>query len=394
MQQVSQTLEGHHCLMYVQDLAWGYVAAGSQVLRQAVLPLVRQRPVAATLLHPALRRCPAYHKERSYAGWLVNDLGFRFLFLSEAARCEQRLLAAELWDLGPWQMQVLQRHKHLQQEHTQQQEAARSTGARGASSSSSSRVHHNTEMYYLVSWPLLPPALPLLRSSYISTSRLPAPPKSQQPPVTQQQLQLALELVCVTVELSPQDTRSSLMLLVLLLLRAELPQRLAFLQGPWGGLLLAALQLYACDRLPLHVAVEAAAPGLAPEEDMAWRVSCVAGDMGFAEMLLPLLGRSSTATGSSAGWALSWLLLQPQDSGGAIPKPSSSSSSSSGSTTTASTSSSSSTIIITSTSTGGSNAGSGEEELWQLGAWVHLGRGDPPAGAPTPTGQLLECLTA
>jgi hypothetical protein len=132
--------------------------------------------------------------------------------------------------------------------------------------------------------------------------------------VKQQQLQLALEQVCVTVELSPQDTRSGLLLLVLLLLRAEPPLRLAFLQGPWGGLLLAALQLYACGRTPLHEALEAAVPGLAADQSCGLVVSQQIGGEGLVEGFRPHSVSTFLSTEGSAAWLLNWLLLQPQGS--------------------------------------------------------------------------------
>jgi hypothetical protein len=372
------------CCFHTQDLAWGYLATGSQALRQAVLPLLLQRtPRAARLLHPTLRRCPAYHKGRSYAAGVLKHFAHQPTQLPwHACRCLQRLIAAELWELWPWQLEVSQQLKQLLEEEAppplpQQQQQWQSlyqwssmvpagvsnppntaaSSTTGSNSSSSSRQAPEGDLVQDVVQPLLPQAMPLLHASSSSRSRhWPAPPACQLPPVTQQQLQLALEYVCVTAELSPHDTRSGLMLLALLLLRAELPQRLAFLQGPWGGLLLAALQLYACDRMPLHEALQAAVPGLAADHSFGLLMSEHTGAEGLLEVLTPHSVSRILCTETSAAWLLHWLLLQPQSSDSATDTSDSTSSSSSRAGACSSGSSNGTTTASSSTSSRGSHS--------------------------------------
>jgi hypothetical protein len=379
-------------------------------MKQVTLPEVLRRLQHwdATLLHPTLRRCPAYYKGCSYAGGPARVLlKPGCYFWNNAQRSELGLLASEVWDLLPWQLDVLGQHEQLQQEFAQQLQAARrtttglpksssSSGDSGGSSSSSSGDWHRPDMVYSVSWPLLPQAWPLLQasssssSSSGSSSRLREPPTAQLPRVTQQQLQLALERVCSTAELSPINTGNSLLLLVLLLLRAEPPQRLAFLQGPWGGLLLAALQLYARGQVPLHFVLQRVEQSGVPHEYTGWHISRTPGFEGFAEMLSPLGGADKSAQGATAGWALSWLLLQPKDAVQAKPVHSSSSSSSSstanrGDSTSSSSSSSSSTANRGDSSSAGSTGPAqgtslSLEDFWQPGTWVHFGTAATPAG--------------
>jgi hypothetical protein len=136
------------------------------------------------------------------------------------------------------------------------------------------------------------------------------------------------------VELSPEHTCFGLLLLALLLLRADLPQRLAFLQGPWGGLLLAALQLYACGRTPLHEALQGVEPELLRRSSWGWWHGSD-GSEGLVEILGRDDPRQHVQPSSVAARWLSWLLLQPVGSsvccGGNSSNSSSSSSSSSGS---------------------------------------------------------------
>jgi hypothetical protein len=142
-----------------------------------------------------------------------------------------------------------------------------------------------------------------------------------------------LEQACLAVEVSPQDTRSSLLLLVLLLLRAELPQRLAFLQGPWGGLLLAALQLYACGRTPLHEALQRVQPSLAPDLVTGMVISDDPGQRGFLQILDCNVGQPVMEPAASAWRLLCWTVLQPEHGWDVNPASSTSSSISSSSST-------------------------------------------------------------
>jgi hypothetical protein len=279
---------------------------------------------------------------------LKQYVGQELYLPRHACRCVQRLIAAELWDLWPWQLEVSQQLKQLEQEQKQQDIAGCASTSKtipismcyhlGSSSSSSSSSGSSQQLRASVGvgvvTPLLPQVMPLLATnSSSSSSQSPAPPTCQLPPVTQQQLQLALEWVCVTVELSPQETRSGLLLLMLLLLRAEPSQRLAFLNGPCGGLLLAALQLYACDRMPLHGMLEAIVPGLAVNYPLGFLATELTGAEGFVEALTPGVQSHIVRAESSAVWILDWILLQPRGCGdtAACLDSSSSSSSSSGS---------------------------------------------------------------
>jgi hypothetical protein len=374
----------------MQDLLWGHLATGNHLLRELLLPQVLRVRGAASLLHPTLRLCPRYHQGHSYAAGGMPELRKDQLHhLRALGFCVTQLMATEVWELWPWQLDVMDHFEQQQEQqdslYQQQQQfdmdvqrllenqqlspqaqegsgsedwesacsgtpasSSRSESLQGTSSStttatnshtpslptsstcaaqglasstaagvsrstnaSSRRVHPRRYINNPMMWPLLPHALPRLASS--SSSRFPVPPPCQLAPVTQQQLQLALERVCVTVEMAPQDARSSLLLLVLLLLRAELPQRLAFLQGPWGGLLLAALQLYACDRTPLHDAVHIVQPSLAPDYNIGLYMSNEAGKEGFLELLRrgpqPLILYPVW----TAWWLLTCTVLQPED---------------------------------------------------------------------------------
>jgi hypothetical protein len=397
----------------VQALAWGYTATGNQAFKELVLPLVlQQKPRAARLLHPTLGWCPAYHKGCSYAAGSLSKLHKNVCFHVMARQCEQRLLALELWHLLPWQLEVLQQQHQLkdEQEQSQRPQAGSSSGDRPPGSSSSNSWH-KPDMVFTVTWPLLPQAMLRLKgnsssgnssssSSNSNSRQLPPPPTCQLPPVTQQQLQVALERVCVTVQLSPQDTRSSLLLLVLLLLRAELPQRLAFLQGPWGGLLLAALQLFARGRTPLHDAVAAVDSALKLEGDMGWYVSRIPGFLGFAEVLYSIGAPVGGALGTTAGCALSWLLLQPKgtvdvgsdhSSSSSIERHVGSSEVSGTSNTGSSSSSSSSTGRSGSSTAAAADTCPGTGEFWAPGPWVHFGTAKPPTGAVTGSLAVMMC---
>jgi hypothetical protein len=261
-----------------------------------------------------------------------------------ASRAGLRLATAQVWHLWSWQMemeQVLQRqepvHGAAAGKHTKQcsrdcvamrdqvlssqqrrhgQQSKSSTSTRGASptvssssssgSSSSIAAPQPTMVQFAVQL-LLPRALPLLPGS---SSKWPASPSCQMPPVTLKLMQLALEQVCLAVEWSPQDARSSLMLMVLQLLRAEPALRLAFLQGPWGGLLLAALQLYACGRTRLHREVEAAVPGLAPLGPVGMPGVSSTGGMGL--LTTSMFGDTTVLNVTdSAALLLSFVYLEP-----------------------------------------------------------------------------------
>jgi hypothetical protein len=384
----------------LQGLAWGFLASGSQVLRQVLLPQVVKACGKRKALPSMLRVCPRYHRSCSYAAGVTGQYSqHKLAFIQQCGLSEQRLVAAELWHLWPWQLAVLQQLEQGQHgtastqqignspqlttmddvpmldqqrgesgiKHQGEQGAPTSASAAGAAAGSSvGSTHHpttssssggggvgsgrsstgtqpaattnksaappgrdaagprsgagssnsnNSQDHGLVDHglmqqvflPLLPQALALLPSG------LPAAPTCPLPPVTQQQLQLALERVCATVGLSPQDTRSSMTLLVLLLLRAEPTMRLAFLQGPTGGLLLAALQQYACGRTWLHAGVEAAVPGLAPPDHIGALLSRNAGTLGLLDTFAPSVRFQVMDLATSAGLLLSWLLLQPLD---------------------------------------------------------------------------------
>jgi hypothetical protein len=347
------------CCQPLQEAAWDFLATGSQALRELVLPVVQQR--WSLLLHPTLRRCPRYHRGLSYGAGVIGQFKEDELDLLRrwGGGCDQQLVAAELWDLWPWQLEMLQKLEQLEQQqqgtgtpHQTIREGVQHGGQHGARSNSSSSnsaapsscsssattvtratnsnafssssastnccgcddIALAVERHVLL--PLLPSTLQMLLLAR-GSSQWQAPPTCQLPPVTQQQLQLALERVCLTVELSPQDARSSIMLLVLLLLRAELPQRLAFLQGPWGGLLLAALQQYGRGRTPLHVGVNAVVPGLAPSSGMGMRLSRKLGVQGLLDSQKDDVSSRVIVTADSVSMMLMWLLLQPLDGAGA-----------------------------------------------------------------------------
>jgi hypothetical protein len=128
---------------------------------------------------------------------------------------------------------------------------------------------------------------------------------------------MALERVCLNVQLSNLYASISLQLLVLLLLRADPALRLAFMQGPQGGLLLAALQLFGCGRTPLHAVVARLEPGLVGGGGFGWLCSQGLGLDGVQEvMALTDNNYTSLPEASTACLALSWLLLQPQEEAG------------------------------------------------------------------------------
>lgn len=138
----------------------------------------------------------------------------------------------------------------------------------------------------------------------------------QLPPVSASQLKLVLERVCLNVQLSTYFCNNSLLLLALLLLRADPALRLWFLQGPQGSLLLAALQLYGCGRTPLHDSVEGVESWLAPKGCIGPYSSQGLGMKGLLDAIGHAPACEVTPAAPAAGLALSWLLLQLQDSMG------------------------------------------------------------------------------
>jgi hypothetical protein len=257
------------------------------------------------------------------------------------------LLGCELWDLWPWLLELLQPGGQQQQQEEQQQQDSYAAGRQGHNvkdalpqpTPDTSQVHKAISSTIKwckdtlpappdTLWPLLPHAVPPLLcgqgghsssgGSAIGSHGCPSSQQvsSQLPPVSAYQLHQALELVCLNVQLSTFACMSSLQLLVLLLLRADPALRLRFMQGPQGGLLLAALQLFGCGRTPLHEAVAVVAPGLAPKGRIALVCSQGVGVKGLLNMMAPARACSAVPAASAAGLALSWLLLYPQDSKG------------------------------------------------------------------------------
>jgi hypothetical protein len=345
-------------LCCMQAMAWSYLATGSAMLRQQVLTRLQQVPRKSFQLHPTLQRCPSYHKGRSYADGMLRALlwGDYYVRLPEAY--ELHLLGCEVWDLWPWQLKLLQEY---QQQHTltiptattattttttssssrdqaladHGRLADSSTATSNPGTSSSTQESHGVTLPGLHSalWPLLPhtvsPMLPHHRSSADSSSDSScdhgrgattgdggqvAAVSTHLPPVSADQLHLALERVCLNVQLSTYHGNNSLQLLVLLLVRADPALRLAFLQGPQGGLLLAALQLYGCGRTALHAAVAAIQPELVQDSGMGWLCSQGLGMKGLREVLFHDTTLDTLPHASTAVLALSWLLLRPKDS--------------------------------------------------------------------------------
>jgi hypothetical protein len=299
------------CPAVPQDLAWGYLATGSAVLQHQVLPRLLRVPVAAALLHPTLRRCPSYHKGHSYAAGVLKGLEKGDWYAYVSAAYEVHLMGCELWDLWPWLLDLLEPRPQQQPEQQQQQQQA-------ITSSSSSTWREVTCPGQDHSfWPLVPHAVPtLLRcqgsssSGGCSSGGHKCVSNCQPTPVSASQLSLVLERVCLNVQLSTYRSTASLNLLVLLLLRADPALRLAFLQGPQGGLLLAALQLYACGRTPLHEAVAGVQPGLVPEGLLGWACSPGVGLKGLQEVMASTPPYGLMPAPQTAGLVLSWLLLQ------------------------------------------------------------------------------------
>jgi hypothetical protein len=199
-------------------------------------------------------------------------------------------LTAEIWDILPWQLKVLQ-----MLEQRRQKDWSMLPGTVG------------------VQFPILPQAMPLLEgytSSSSSSRSVPAAPERRLAPVSDLQLQLVLERVCLNVQLAPMQAGSSFLLLALLLLRADLAQRLQFLQGPQGGLLLAALQQYSCSSPCGSLGL----PGLpAGGRHPGWVLSSATGSAGLLETVRGGLPKHLRAA-DAAGLMLHMLLLEPWDS--------------------------------------------------------------------------------
>jgi hypothetical protein len=243
---------------------------------------------------------------------------------------ERHLMGCEVWDLWPWQIQLLQEQEQLNTPSSSssssssssppcQEGDAASTGSDGPATSSASAINATSittdsedDQEVTLSgphstyWPLLPHVAPPLPHVHNGSA---GHVSCQLPPVSADQLHLALERVCLNVQLSTSYAGASLQLLVLLLLRADPALRLAFLQGPQGGLLLAALQLYGCGRTPLHEVVESAEPGLAPEGRMRWLCSEGVGLEGLEEVLFPIGTYSVLSAAAASALVLTWLLM-------------------------------------------------------------------------------------
>jgi hypothetical protein len=371
----------------MQDVAWGYLATGSAALRQQLLPRLLRVPGANALLHPTLQRCPSYHKGHSYAAGVLTEHSDWSQTLPGAYTLH--LVVSEMWDLWPWQLEMLQQQQQQEQQQQQQQEqqqqqqqqdshlldhdAQRQTAASNTHDAVANS--HRSRWVTMLGpagafWPLLPHVMSSVLQSIDSnsgssssgsgsrdssiasrtnvSSSAAAETSCQLPPVSADQLHLALERVCLNVQLSTYPGGLSLLLLVLLLLRAEPALRLAFLQGPQGGLLLAALQLYGCGRTALHDAVEEMEPGMAAEGTNGWLCSKDVGLEGVRSLLFPASTYNILPQTSTAGLALSWLLLQAQG----IPEGGSRSSRSSGGSGSSSGSSSSSSAASAISQTG------------------------------------------
>jgi hypothetical protein len=340
----------------LQDVAWSYMATGSALMRQQLLSRLLKLPGGTDLLHPPLRRCPRYHKGQCYAAGVLSALVQGNMYLTVPAAYESLLVESEVWDLWPWQIKVLQDFADNQQQQQQQQctlsnsnsssidglepgspTSSPPTTATSATTSSSSNssigLGHTC-------WPLLPYAAPMHGGStssngggdHSTANTCPAAEAScQLPPVSAEQLHLALERVCLNVQLCTVSADTSLQLLVLLLLRADPALRLAFLQGPQGGLLLAALQLYGCGSGLLRLVVETMCPGLGGGD--GWLCSKGVGLQGLQEVLARATSHSCLEAAPTTELVLSWLLLQPSGTGAGsnhqCPSPSTSTSSSS-----------------------------------------------------------------
>jgi hypothetical protein len=349
-------------------------------------------------MHPALGRCPAYHLGRSYSGAFEQPLSSNQHLMQYTGDAELAMVVSEVWDLWPWQLQLIKDQLQLPEQQKRYQRACKevvpdeqkvragqgpiiltkwpqwglqeqplqvssssssssSGGGNGGSSSggssntppeaSSSVSQQPTETATpaapassnssgncmgdssssssssggsscpsprLIPWPLLPSAVPLLRRLGTSSSAA-APPECQLPPVVLRQLCLVLERVCLTVDLAPQYARNSLMLMVLLLLRADLALRLQFLHSPQGGLLMAALQLYGCGKTPVYDAMGAEKFGMNITNMFGLFLSSLPGEEGVAQAVSTRLATSLLCEAASTGVILNWLLLQPKDVG-------------------------------------------------------------------------------
>jgi hypothetical protein len=321
-----------------QEIAWSYLATGSALLRQQVLARLLRLPGVPAVLHPTLLRCPSYHKGHSYSAGLLSALAHGSSYLGLPGAYEGHLVEAEVWDLLPWQIELLQALAEKEQRALCNSSSSNDNNSSNMGSpafTASSPTNSSATMAAATTgpgsnspappwlgeafWPLLPYAAPWpydrASSSSIhasGTSTRPAAGAScQLPPVSADQLRLALERVCLNVHLCTRDAHTSLMLMVLLLLRADPALRLAFLQGPQGGLLMAALQLYGRGTWPLQLVVNAISPGLAPAGSDGWLGSEGAGLEGLQDLLAPTSSRCSLGAASTAAVALSWLLLQP-----------------------------------------------------------------------------------
>jgi hypothetical protein len=116
------------------------------------------------------------------------------------------------------------------------------------------------------------------------------------------------------VDIAPQYARNSLMLMVLLLLRAAPALRLQFLHSPQSGLFLAALQLYGCGQTPVYDAMGAQKFGMNITNMFGFFLSSLPGKEGVRQACSNRLATSLLTEAASTGLILSWLLLVPKGS--------------------------------------------------------------------------------